>query len=86
MAKNQRQQRITEHQRKGNQARMQKKTSSLIFFFVVKISVPKVILKVENSRTSRKRLPKMQRLSGRLRLTEGTTKGVFRGKVRAHLL
>ena len=67
-------QRITEHQRKGNQARMQKKTSSLIFFFVVKISVPKVILKVENSRTSRKRLPKMQRLSGRLRLTEGTAR------------
>ena len=48
---------------------MQKKTNSLIFFFVVNISMPKVILKVENSRTSRKRPPKMQRLSGRLRLT-----------------
>ena len=46
---------------------MQKKTNSLIFFFVVNFSMPKVILKVENSRTSRKRPPKMQRLSGRLR-------------------
>ena len=46
---------------------MQKKTNSLIFFFVVNISMPKVILKVENSRASRKRPPKMQRLNGRLR-------------------
>ena len=53
--------------KKRNQAKIQKKTHSLIFFFVVNTSMPKVILKVEDSRTSRKRPPKMQRLRGRLR-------------------
>ena len=53
--------------KKRNQAKIQKKTNSLIFFFVVNTSMPKVILKVEDSRTSRKRPPKMQRLRGRLR-------------------
>ena len=41
------------YQKKGNHAKMQKKTS-LIFFFVVNISMPKIMLEVKYSRTSRK--------------------------------
>ena len=52
------------HQMKGNHAKMQKKASSLAFFFVF---LCLKIIEVEYSRTSRKQPPKMQRLSGRLR-------------------
>ena len=64
---------------------MQKKTSSLAFFFVF---LCLKIIEVEYSRTSRKQPPKMQRLSGRLREVVAhknrTTGGLFQEEVRAH--
>ena len=73
------------HQMKGNHAKMQKKTSSLAFFFVF---LCLKIIEVEYSRTSRKQPPKMQRLSGRLREVVAhknrTTGALFQEEVRAH--